>query len=316
MSPKDYELFSNLVSLTQPQMKKIMSKYLRQHYDNVIETDHYIVATGDTPIALVAHMDTVFPTPVREIYYDRDKDVIWSPEGLGSDDRAGIYAIIKILQRGVRPTVILTTDEEKGGIGAMKLAADYPDGLPARPHYLIELDRRGYHDCVFYQCHSPMFYDYVCSFGFELNYGSFSDITFLMDQWEICGTNLSVGYVDEHSDVERLHVNWLEDTIVKVYTMLVEKEIPTFKYSSSYSNMADFADHCDCCGKLVDVTELIPVVGSTGEYKQYCLDCFVKKDFPWCESCGEAFEPNDISTTMCYECCGGVESCIPKSKKL
>lgn len=43
---------------------------------------------------------------------------MWSPQGLGADDRAGIFAIIQIIKSGLRPHIILTTDEEVGGVGA------------------------------------------------------------------------------------------------------------------------------------------------------------------------------------------------------
>ena len=97
LSEKDYRLFERLVSLTEKEMVRAMSQYLKDKYDkNVIITKDYIIAIGDIPIALVAHMDTVFKTPVSDLYYDQRKGVLWSPEGLGADDRAGIFAIIKI----------------------------------------------------------------------------------------------------------------------------------------------------------------------------------------------------------------------------
>jgi hypothetical protein len=178
LSDSDYKLFERLVSLSQKELKKAMSQYLKAKYDNVIFTKDYLVAIGDIPVALVAHLDTVYRTPVSNLYYDQRKGVLWSPDGLGADDRAGIFAILKILQDGYRPSVIFTTDEEKGGLGASALAMN-PCPIP-NLKYMIELDRRGSNDCVFYDCYCPEFVDYVESFGFCEKYGSFSDISFLM----------------------------------------------------------------------------------------------------------------------------------------
>ena len=68
----DYQLFERLVSLTH----KAMTKYLKSKYSQVKITKDYIVAIGDIPIALVAHMDTVYKTPVKNLYYDEKKNLI------------------------------------------------------------------------------------------------------------------------------------------------------------------------------------------------------------------------------------------------
>ena len=40
------------------------------------------------------------------------KNVMISPDGLGADDRAGVFMIMNIVKAGFRPHVIFTTDEE------------------------------------------------------------------------------------------------------------------------------------------------------------------------------------------------------------
>jgi putative aminopeptidase FrvX len=161
LNDKDYRLFEKLVSLTEKGMLQAMNQYLKTKYDNIITTKDYIIAVGSIPIALVAHMDTVFKTPVSDLYYDAKKGVMWSPDGLGADDRAGIFAIIKILQDGLRPSIILTTGEEEGGIGACAVCEKYPQCPIPGLKYMIQLDRHGTNDCVFYDCYCPEFVDYV-----------------------------------------------------------------------------------------------------------------------------------------------------------
>ena len=146
----DAGLIENLVLLSQDELHNAMAKYLRQLYPKVINTRDYIVAWGEIPVALVAHMDTVFLHKEKhEVYYDREKGVMWKLDGAGFDDRAGVFSIIKILQAGYRPTIIFTCDEEVGGIGAEQLVKQIPQALvPIK--YFIELDRQGSNDCVFY----------------------------------------------------------------------------------------------------------------------------------------------------------------------
>ena len=309
LSNGDYGIFERLVSLSQKELKKAMERYLCKKYENVIITKDYIVAVGDIPIALVAHMDTVYKHPVSNLYYDQRKGVLWSPEGLGADDRAGVFAIIKILNDGYRPSVIFTTDEEQGGVGASALGM-IPCPIP-NLKYMIELDRRGSNDCVFYDCYCPEFVDYVESFGFCEKYGSFSDISFLMGEWLVCGVNLSIGYEEEHSYAEHLYVGPMFDTINKVKKMLEETEIPDFEYdeltaaASAWWRVTDtvYGQHCSKCKKLYSEYELFPVKGLDGKRKFYCPDCIVG-NVDWCNVCQEAYEIADPATNnkMCKEC--------------
>lgn len=313
MEKSDYQIFERLVSLSQKEMHKAMSKYLRAKYSQVKVTKDYIVAIGDIPIGLVAHMDTVFKTPVKNLYYDQSKGILWSPEGLGADDRAGIFAIIKIIESGLRPSIIFTTDEEIGGVGAATLAeTECP--IPVLK-YLIQLDRRGTNDCVFYDCYNSDFIEYIESFGFVEHYGSFSDISFLCPEWKVCGVNLSVGYEDEHSIAETCNISALYDTIKKVKKMLHETDIPTFEYKEypyaysrwfySYDDVLDLGGNMYCagCRRLFNEYELIPTKGAEGKLKYFCPDCLVGR-VEWCHNCNEAYEIIDhkTDTGLCEDC--------------
>lgn len=327
LQEKDYRLFERLVSLSEKDMVKAMSQYLKAKYKDVIITKDYIIALGDIPIALVAHMDTVFKFPVSDLYYDQKKGVLWSPEGLGADDRAGIFAILKILQDGLRPSVILTTGEEEGGVGACAICERYPECPIPGLKYMIQLDRHGTNDCVFYDCYCPEFVDYVESFGFCERWGSFTDISFLMPEWQIVGVNLSVGYEDEHSRQEILCINPLFDTIKKVKKMLTETEIPDFVYdevvaagSMWWKHAGEwFGQHCSKCKKLHSEYELFPALGLDGKTKFYCPDCIVG-NVEWCDMCGEAFEVKEhTGKKICKECeedlCTASKKSNPNSKK-
>lgn len=330
----DYKLLKSVVSLKQSSLLKTLEVFLKKKYDEVIATKEYLIAKGTIPVALVAHMDTVFKTPPKNIYYDREMGVIWSPEGGCGDDRAGVFAILKIIQSGLQPTVIFTTDEEIGGLGAEKLVKDFPEA-PTKLNYIIQLDRHGTNDCVFYDCNNPKFVDYVENFGFIENYGSFSDISEICPAWDMAGVNLSIGYEDEHSVSETLHVNPLLKTIAQVKKMLREEFIPEFKYissvSASYWNRYiykgsygswDFVDDdaiiCDGCHSPFENYEMIPAIDLDGvTHKHFCPDCCVTH-VNWCIKCGEAFETDGTSEKLCYKCRndkGGKSKCSTKKSK-
>ena len=327
LTKKELNVLKKICSLTQPGLKVFMSQFLRKKYalDTVIETDDFICAKGDIPIALVAHMDTVFKKLPENIYYDADQNVMWSPQGLGADDRAGVFAIISIINKGYRPHLILTTDEEIGGVGAFALTEFEKPFEDVR--YLIQLDRRGSDDCVFYDCANPEFVKYVEQFGFAENWGSFSDISTICPEWGVAGVNLSIGYRNEHSEIETLHIGNMLNTIDKVENMLTEKDIPFFEYiedptmkwwESYYTKNAsnycygyggwDSWDYnhlhvvCFECGKTFIEEDTFPVRRLHGGLGYCCSDCIVDK-VGWCDECTEAFEiGEDGDSQTCPSC--------------
>ena len=316
-----------------------MYEFLKNTYDNVKSTKDFIYAEGDIPIALVAHLDTVFPQPPKNIYYDSNKGVVWSPEGLGADDRAGVFIILKIIKLGFKPHIIFTTDEERGGYGASQLVLVKKEQPFKQLKYLIQLDRRGTNDCVFYDCDNKKFIEYVESFGFAEDFGSFSDISILCPAWKTAGVNLSVGYEDEHSVSETLHINPMFATIQKVIAMLRDVDnAKTFKYIPAkwyekyyYSNkkkhnfyydfLTDYDTYddylygdsgyslltddviCDKCGHVFQEYETIPVEMPNHAIKYICPDCLSVDEVGWCYNCGEAYELDENhKDNFCYTC--------------
>lgn len=231
MNDKDYKLFCSIATKTQEQLQAYLQLLLMRIYSkrNVRFTKDYIYAAGRIPVALVAHMDTVHPTLPKEIFHDQQFDVIWSPQGLGADDRAGVFAIIKILQTGLRPTIIFTTDEEYGALGADMMLMDIKKPVP-NVNYLLEIDYHGSGLCTFYGCPNKTFTKYIKKFGWLPQEGLFSDISFLSPGWDIAGVNVSAGYYNEHKLIEYLNINELYSTIDTIQNMLRDENIPYFRY--------------------------------------------------------------------------------------
>lgn len=325
LNRNEFKLFESLASLTQNSMRRALYSYLKKRYKKVIVASEYLYAVGEIPIALVAHMDTVFSSPPEDIYYDERKGVCWSPDGLGADDRAGIFAILTILKHGYRPSIIFTTDEEIGAVGASQLVEDIKSP-ESELKYIIQLDRRGTNDCVFYDCDNRDFVEYIENFGFVETFGSFSDISVICPAWGIAGVNLSIGYEDEHTISETLRVGAMLNTIQKVENMLKVKDIPFFEYIEySYTNNSwnyyfqrgrkkswyddDDAKYnyatlkCDKCNKYFHDYEVIPALSKDGnKTKYYCPDCCTT-EVDWCAQCNNAFEIDaDNPTTICPAC--------------
>ena len=314
LNQKDREMLESLFEVRQKPLMGILKNFLKKNYKKVISTKNYIYAIGDIPVALVAHCDTVFPTPPIDIFYDSEKGVMWSPDGLGADDRAGIWAIIKIIKSTkLRPHIIFTADEEMGGIGASALVKNCPKPF-ADMKYIIQLDRRGVNDCVFYDCFNEDFVDYVEKFGFKENFGSFSDISVICPNWKVAGVNLSIGYENEHSVSEVLWISHMDRTIKRVVKMLEEiKDAPYFNFvlnpyyynwQALYTNN-NTSTHVKCvCGKcqnLFEESDVYPAKMSDGTSKYVCTGCL--SDFYWCQRCNEPYEATpEADNMLCDDC--------------
>lgn len=248
-------------------LKRLRQELVQYGYRKIQGTKKYLYAEGDIPILLVAHLDTVHKVLPKTIYWDKEQDVYWSPEGLGADDRAGVWGILTLLENGYRPHIMFTTGEEVGGIGARAAVKNMKVPLV---HYAIELDRTGSMDAVFYDCDSEVFTKYVEGFGFEEHFGSFSDISVLCPAWGIAGVNLSTGYYLAHTTSEYLNMSELMSVVNKVAVMLDNPPSEPFPYVKGYTGYsrygygANFKDYksllykdfyCDMCGSLVPMDE-------------------------------------------------------------
>lgn len=272
--------------------------YTVQHCND--KNHSYLYAEGEIPVLLVAHIDTVHVREPEEIYFDPRHGVMWSPTGLGADDRAGVFAILEIVE-DFKCGVLICSGEESGGLGAKAFVSDFP----YNPKYrmAIELDRCDDMDCVFYDNDSHEFKGYIQGFGFKTAWGSFSDISVIGPAWKVNSVNLSVGFENEHTSGEHLFLNSLFSTIDKVRNIL-STEIPVFEYreriqyyrTKSYSGgvigmdehdwnqgYGKYSDWCDGCGKYTPLADLREVELSEFLVCSSCLDrdCFV------CESCNE-----------------------------
>lgn len=300
LSKKDIQLLSLLLKNSEYSLLNVCNYFLEEKYGkhNVFATTDFIYATGDIPILLVAHLDTVWDEP-PVIYTDKEKN-LWTSKvgGLGADDRAGVFAIMKLLQLGYRPSVLFTTGEESGGLGAMSFVKDFPEP-PVPTKYIIEIDRRGRGQAVFYDCGNQDFVDYVETFGFVKHKGIFSDISFVCPQWDIAGVNLSAGYYKEHTEYETLRVEDLLATIDKVKNMLdVANEAPSFAFEGIAEDIDNrtLYTRCAVCGQIVPIFSTTNIAGVPA-----CLNC-VSNFVQWCEVCGKPYFTASDSITVCYEC--------------
>ena len=229
-----------------PPTQEELFKKLSGMYTEAVGIDgSFILVKGESPIMLVAHLDTVHKEPVRDICTSSDGNILMSPQGIGGDDRCGVYALVKTYDLSpVKPYLLFTCDEETGGIGA-KTFVKCLDQLPELKtlKLIIEIDRRGSHDAVYYDCANDAFEEYITNKGFVTDYGSFSDISVIAPELGIAAVNLSSGYYNAHQLHEYINRAELEATIVKVIEIVRETarpDFPRYEYIDAYDSYWDW----------------------------------------------------------------------------
>ena len=216
--------------MTQKEVKQYAYDYLVSSGYTVINQDGFLYAKGNVPVLLVAHMDTVHKEPVKDIIYSKNDEVISSPQGIGGDDRNGVAIILEIVKE-LKCSVLLCEDEEIGTVGARKFAkTDYIKNLGV--NYMVEFDRKGSNDAVFYSCDNPEFTNFVTDFtGFKKAYSpSCSDISVLMPASGIAAVNLSSGYYNAHTLTEYVVYDEMLDTIEAAKLLIREECEKPFEY--------------------------------------------------------------------------------------
>jgi len=211
--------------------------------DAICNKGSYILVPGTAPIMLLAHMDTVHKEPVQRICKTSNGTILMSPQGIGGDDRCGVYALLTIRRETQHaPWLLFTCDEEIGGVGASKFCKDYKAGkLPrelADLKLLIEIDRKGSDDAVYYDCENPEFEAYITSKGFKTEWGSFSDISLVAPALGVAAVNLSSGYYNAHTQHEYINTKQLNATIKRVKEIVEEtiaSGFPQFEYIEAIS---------------------------------------------------------------------------------
>ena len=191
---KNGELLLRIVKAYRTFTDADMPVYFSVYENEPVCKSGFLYAEGTVPVLLVAHLDTVHTHRPDIICCSEDGRYLMSPYGIGGDDRAGVYMIL-MLMRECHCHILFCEDEELGGVGARKFTNSK---LRPEVNYIVELDRRGRNDAVFYHCDNPDFTEFVCSFGFKENSGSFSDISVVAPHLKTAAVNISAGYFNEH----------------------------------------------------------------------------------------------------------------------
>jgi hypothetical protein len=223
------KVFKKICRMSQKDLKKYTAKCLEETHSNIVKGDGYVYAEGEFPVLLVAHLDTVhknLPTKIIDI-----DGKLSSPNGIGGDDRCGIYMILQIVKQ-INCSVVFCEDEEIGCVGADKfIATELAESLKGKFNYIVEFDRKNANDAVFYDCDNKEFEDFITKDYFKTANGIYSDISEIAPFLGAAAVNLSCGYYNAHTVNEYVVWDEMQKSIGKAMKILNRTtETDVFEY--------------------------------------------------------------------------------------
>ena len=287
--------FIDVLTKTQSEMQEWLPEVLADYGYQIKVTDYMIqaISSEENQPCLVAHLDTINTkrknysygsyystgstlstvtstekdrTPEVQDILVTERYILLSPECkssiqcLGAYDRVGVKTILDILEMGLRPHILFTTDEEVGCVGSRKAVEENVlEGLKMAS-MLIQIDR-GVHECSW---HEMVAYDFdpeshkeifdELRKTYTMATGSYTDVAVLGPHLDKPIVNVSASYRHEHTTDEFINLDAYEyntQGLIKFIEWAVKQDTSEWKYVAKYvppkptytrtSNLANFA---------------------------------------------------------------------------
>ena len=220
----ELELLKQLYRIYSPsrgekKMRKFIKDWIRKNVpyatNEVDNLGNLYVRRGESETypTIVAHMDQVQKTHSRDFQVVETNEILFGfslcnveMQGLGADDKNGIWIALKCLQKYPVMKCAFFVGEEIGCVGSEGCDMSFFDDS----RYVLQCDRRGGHDLIWNiggwtQLCSPEFLDAIGyqDFGYKKELGMMTDVEALKNRGlKVSVCNLSCGYGKPHSDEE------------------------------------------------------------------------------------------------------------------
>ena len=270
--------FIDVLTKTQTEMQEWLPEVLADYGYQIKVTDYMIqaISSEENQPCLVAHLDTINTkrknysygsyystgstlstvtstekdrTPEVQDILVTERYILLSPECkssiqcLGADDRVGVKTILDILEMGLRPHILFTTDEEVGCVGSRKAVEENAlEGLKMAS-MLIQIDRgvheRSWHEMVTYdfdpESHKEIFDELRKTYTMAT--GSYTDVAVLGPHLDKPIVNVSASYRHEHTTDEFINLDAYEyntQGLIKFIKWAQEQDTSEWKYVAKY----------------------------------------------------------------------------------
>lgn len=220
------ETFLSLTAKTYPHGHETEVLDLLPKLEKDAHGNYYKLIGGSPTTMFTSHLDTADHRQNNTERYSNVENgienIATSGETiLGADDKAGVTVMLYMMEKNVPGLYYFFIGEERGGIGSKRLANDLEGNeLVKNVVRCVSFDRRGTGSVITKQlgqtCCSDAFAKALCgqynSLGMDMSpdpTGIFTDSAMLMGNIAEC-TNISVGYMNEHTGKEVQNMTHLE----------------------------------------------------------------------------------------------------------
>jgi len=189
-----------------------------------------IKVVGSSPVLWSSHTDSVHGRSGRQSVDLSGDGWVTAPHSdcLGADCAAGVWIMCEMIRLNIPGTYVFHRDEESGGNGSTYIARHTPELLKGIK-YAIAFDRKAFSSVITHQfggrgC-SDAFANDLChqlGDGWQPDDGgTFTDTAMYFDHVPEC-TNISVGYLDQHTSRESLFLPFLVDLLGRMAALDVD----------------------------------------------------------------------------------------------
>jgi hypothetical protein len=198
-------------------VERFIQARFKEHY-TLGPMENIVVEVGKSETLFSCHTDTVHQSQgVQEVMYDDFIGMAYKNDGdpLGADDGAGVWLMIRMIEKQVPGVYVFHRGEERGGVGSTWIETNAGYFL-SRFKRAVAFDRKADSSIVTVQggkrCASQ---DFAIALARQLGAdwhedlgGTFTDVKNYRMQIPEC-VNLSCGYYDQHTPSEMQNVEWL-----------------------------------------------------------------------------------------------------------
>lgn len=229
---ENLELLKTLYMIASPSggeksMRKFICKWIRKNVPNaLIDVDKFgniyvVKGVSDTYPCQVAHIDEVHERK-HGLTLMFGGDIIsgrnnydYRPEGIGGDDKNGIYIALMLLKNHDICKCAFFVGEEVGCVGSNDANIDFFSDC----RYILQCDRKGNNDFVNNIMGMSLSTDEfindigLADYGYATHDGGLTDVYTLKKRGvNVCVANMSCGYYNPHSEEECTSMSDLQNT--------------------------------------------------------------------------------------------------------
>jgi len=247
---------------TEDELFYILNKDLKVKL-NKDEFGNFFLKIGESDVMFTSHLDTV-TYDIEKVIHVFEKNIIKTNGDsiLGADDKAGVVIMLYMIENEIPGLYYFFVGEEVGCIGSKKLSEKIKsENINYNINKVISFDRRGTTSIITFQgskrCCSEKFAEELSnqlnlvesSFSYKNDpTGIYTDSAKFIDIYSEC-TNISVGYISEHTHNESQDIKHLEKLAkacltVKWNELPVERDYTKVEYKT-YGNYSTYGTEWD-----------------------------------------------------------------------